>query len=139
MNVTIIAAVAAAVLLVGAVLLVIRRRQPRPLKVEYVQEKWKEMQKGLAKKDSWKQAVIDADNMLDEVLKKKRFSGKNMGERLTKAQRLISDNEGVWFGHKLRKQYESDPATKVKEKDVKEAMIGIRQALKDLGALPDGK
>jgi hypothetical protein len=93
----------------------------------------------LAKKDSWKQAVIDADNMLDEVLKKKRFSGKNMGERLTKAQRLISDNEGVWFGHKLRKQYESEPDIKVKEKDVKEALIGIRQALKDLGALPDGK
>jgi hypothetical protein len=139
MNVTIIVAVAAVVLLVGVALLVFRRRQPRPLKVEYFQEKWKEMQKGLAKKDSWKQAVIDADNMLDEVLKKKRFSGKNMGERLTKAQRLISDNEGVWFGHKLRKQYESEPDIKVKEKDVKEALIGIRQALKDLGALPDGK
>lgn len=139
MSVTIIAAAVAVVLLVGLALLVIRRRQPRPLKVEYFQEKWKEMQKGLAKKDSWQQAVIDADNMLDEVLKKKRFSGKNMGERLTKAQRLISDNEGVWFGHKLRKQYEAEPATKAKEKDVKQALIGIRQALKDLGALPDGK
>jgi hypothetical protein len=139
MNVTVIAAVAAVVLLVGIILLVIRRRQPRPLKVEYFQEKWKEMQKGLAKKDQWRQSVIDADNLLDEALKKKRFGGKNMGERLTKAQRLISDNEGVWFGHKLRKQYESEPEAKLKEKDVKEALIGIRQALKDLGALSDGK
>lgn len=139
MNVTIIAAAVAVVLLVGIVLLVIRRRQPRPLKVEYFQEKWKEMQKGLASKDQWRQSVIDADNLLDEALKKKRFSGKNMGERLTKAQRLISDNEGVWFGHKLRKQYESEPEAKLKEKEVKEALIGIRQALKDLGALPDGK
>lgn len=140
MNVTVIvAAIAAAALLVGVALLLKRRRQPRPLKVEYFQEKWKEMQKGLAKKDTWRQAVIDADNLLDEALKKKRFSGKNMGERLTKAQRLISDNEGVWFGHKLRKQYEAEPDAKLKEKDVKEALIGIRQALKDLGALPDGK
>jgi hypothetical protein len=56
-----------------------------------------------------------------------------------RAQRLLSDNDGVWFGHKLRNKIESEPDTKLKEKDVKDALIGTRQALKDLGALPDGK
>jgi hypothetical protein len=59
-----------------------------------------------------------------------------MGERLTKAQRVLSNNEAVWFGHKLRKKLESEPGMKLREKDVKQALIGIRQALKDLGALP---
>ena len=139
MNLTVILSAVAVVLVAAAVVIVIRRRQPRPLKVEQFQAKWREMQKQLGKKDTWKQAVIDADNLLDEALKKKRFGGKNMGERLTKAQRLLSDNEGVWFGHKLRKEFESSPDAKAKEKDIKEALIGIRQALKDLGALPDGK
>ena len=119
-------------------LLIIRRR-PKALKTEKFQEKWRDMQKLCASKDTWRQAVIDADSLLDEALKKKRFAGKTMGERLTKAQRLLTNNEAVWFGHKLRNKLESEPDTKLKEKEIKDALIGIRQALKDLGALPDGK
>lgn len=134
-----IAAVAALLLIGAAVVFLVRRRTPKPLNVEQFQAKWREMQKLLKDKASWKDAVVEADNILDEALKKKRFSGKNMGERLTKAQRLLSDNESVWFGHKLRKQIEGESDMKMKEKDVKQALVGIRQALKDLGALPDGK
>lgn len=122
---------------VGAALLL--RRRPRALKPEHFQNRWREMQKLCASKGTWDQAIVAADKLLDEALKKRRFAGKTMGERLTKAQRLLSDNEAVWFGHKLRTKLESEPATKLKESDVKQALIGIRQALKDLGALPDGK
>jgi hypothetical protein len=118
---------------------ILLRRRPRPLKTERFQDKWREMQKLLASKETWHQAIIDADKLLDEALKKKRFGGKSMGERLTKAQRLLSNNEAVWFGHKLRTKIEGDPKTKLKEADVKQALLGIRQALKDLGALSDGK
>jgi predicted metal-dependent hydrolase len=122
--------------MVGAIIV---RRRPQTLKTEKFQEKWRDMQKLCATKETWRQAVIDADKLLDEALKKRRFNGKTMGERLTKAQRLIGDNEAVWFGHKLRNKLESEPDTKLKEKEIKDALIGIRQALKDLGALPDGK
>jgi len=117
----------------------IARRRPRALKTEKFQEKWRDMQKLCANKDTWRQAVIDADSLLDEALKKKHFAGKTMGEPLTKAQRLLTNNEAVWFGHKLRNKLESEPDTKPKEKEIKDALVGIRQALKDLGALPDGK
>lgn len=114
-------------------------RRPRRLKQDRIQNKWREMQKLLASKETWSEAIIKADKLLDDVLKKKRFGGKSMGERLTKAQRVLSDNEGVWFGHKLRSKLESDPKTKLKESEVKQALVGIRQALKDLGALPNDK
>ena len=127
----------AACAVVVSILLV--RKRPRSLNTDAFQKRWKEMQKLLANKGTWHQAVVDADKLLDEALKKKKYAGKTMGERLTKAQRLISNNEGAWFGHKLRSRIESDPTYKLKETEVKQALMGIRQALKDLGALPDGK
>lgn len=138
MDILIMAGVALVLAAIAASVFMLRRR-PRKLKVEQFQEDWRTMQKQLGSKDTWKQAIIDADKLLDEALKKRRFPGKSMGERLTKAQRLLSDNESVWYGHKLRNKIEGDPAMKLKESDIKQALIGIRQALKDLGALPDGK
>jgi hypothetical protein len=137
-NILIIAGITVVVLLAVAALIKMRRR-PRQLKTAKFQEKWRDLQKLCASKETWPQAVIDADKLLDEALKKKRYAGKSMGERLTKAQRVISDNEGVWFGHKLRSKLENDASTKLKEVDVKDALVGIRQALKDLGAFPNDK
>ncbi len=125
------------VLLIG--LLLTMRRRPRKLKIQHFQDEWRALQKLCASKDTWPQAIIDADKLLDEALRRRRFGGKTMGERLTKAQRIISDNEGVWFGHKLRNKLEQDPIAKLKETDVKQALVGIRQALKDLGAFPNDK
>jgi hypothetical protein len=129
------AVIAVACVVVG----VIVYRRPRTLNVIKFQNKWRDMQKMLANKDNWQPAVVQADKLLDEALRKRHFKGKTMGERLTKAQHILTDNESVWFGHKLRNKIESEPDTKLKEKDVKSALLGIRQALKDLGAFTDGK
>lgn len=138
MDVIILGGIGVAIALLAAAFIFLKRR-PRRIKVGHMQDKWREMQKLLADKATWPDAIVTADRLLDEVLKKKKFGGKTMGERLTKAQRVLSDNESVWFGHKLRTKLEGDPETKLKESDVKQALVGIRQALKDLGALPDGK
>ena len=129
-------AVVAVIVVIGGILFIYRKRHPRALKTERYQEKWREMQKLCAAKETWGQAVVEADRLFDKALRKKGFAGKSMGERLTKAQRVISNNEGAWFGHKLRNKIEADPEAKLKESEVKQALIGIRQALKDLGALP---
>ncbi len=108
----------------------------RGLRPERFQKKWHDLQVFCKDKTTWPNAIIDADKLLDEALKKKRFKGRSMGERLVQAQRMFTDNDGVWFGHKLRAKVETEPDAKLKEKDVKDALLGIRQALKDLGALP---
>ena len=130
---------AAVIIVLILVALIVKRLRPRKLKVARFQDRWHVLQKMCANKDTWAAAIISADKLLDEALKKKRFAGKTMGERLTKAQRVLSDNEGVWFGHKLRSKLEADIATPLKEADVKQALLGIRQALKDLGALSNDK
>ncbi|HEY5667701.1 MAG TPA: hypothetical protein VIR03_00900 [Candidatus Saccharimonadales bacterium] len=128
--------VVVALMMVGVVF---AKRRPRALNVAWFQERWSDMQKSLRKKENWPKAIVQADKLLEEALKKKRFKGKSMGERLTRAQHVLTDNESVWFGHKLRSKIEAEPQLKLKESEVKEALLGIRQALKDLGALPDGK
>jgi hypothetical protein len=125
------------VILTGIVFLVRWIRRPKPLDKPYFQRKWRKLQKLCGDKKTWPEAIIEADTLLDEALKKKRFSGKNMGERLVKAQRLLTDNDKVWFSHKLRAKLESEPKAKLQEKAVKDALVGTRQALKDLGALPN--
>jgi hypothetical protein len=58
-----------------------------------------------------------------------------MGERLVSAQRELTDNDGVWFGHKLRNRLVHETNVKLTKQEVQEALVGIREALKDLGAM----
>lgn len=111
------------------------RRKPKSLNQAYYQEKWQTLQKLCKDKSTWPLAVIDADKLLDDALKRRRYKGKTMGERLVAAQRDIKDNDGVWYGHKLRNRLVHENNVKLSEKEVKDALIGLRAGLKDLGAL----
>ena len=110
----------------------IPRRKLKPAKFK---EQWAELQKFCSSKDTWALAVINADKLLDEALKKKHLKGKSMGERLVEAQKLISDNDGVWFAHNMAKKLLDDSYGRLKETDVKKSLVGVRSALRDLGAL----
>lgn len=131
-----IAAVAAVVVLLvlvmGASLL---RRRPKGLKQVYFEKRWKELQVLCGSQNTWPLAIINADKLLDEALKKRKLKGKAMGERLVAAQHILTDNDGVWFSHKLRNRIVHEDNVKLKEKEVKQALLGFRRALKDLGAL----
>jgi hypothetical protein len=131
--------VAGVLVVVSLIIIIVAwwRRRMRPIKVEPFKQKWAELQKLCRSKTTWAEAVINADNLLGEALKKKHIRGHNMGERMVKAQRLFTDNDGVWFAHKLRNKIDADPTIKLKESEVKQALVGFRQALKDLGALPN--
>lgn len=133
-----ILATVAVIVAIGAIIFFVRRR-PRNLKMESYTKQWRELQKLCRSKSTWKQAVIEADDLLDKALKKSGVRGKSMGERLVKIQRDLSDNDGVWYGHKLRRQLDTEPDKVLREAEVKKALVGIRQALKDLGALPNAK
>lgn len=118
----------------ASLLIIIFRNRISPKRFK---QKWLELQKHCASQETWPLAVITADKLLDEALKKKRMKGKSMGERLVAAQRLIDDNDGVWFAHNLAKKLLGEVSIKLREADVKKSLIGVRQALKDLGALDE--
>jgi len=114
---------------------VLKRQTRRKLNVEYYSKRWKDLQKLLGDPQTWPLAIIDADKLLDEALKQTRVKGKTMGERLVSAQHELSNNDAVWFAHKLRNKLVHEDYRKLKQGEVKDALMGFRQALKDIGAL----
>jgi hypothetical protein len=111
------------------------RRARRSSKYATFKPRWQEVQKLCGKSDTWPMAIINADKLLDDALKITGFKGKTMGERLVAAQRTLSDNDGVWFGHKLRNKLVHEDTPKLQKADVHIALKGLRQALIDLGVL----
>ncbi len=116
-------------------LLKLPRLRRRKLDPEQFKNDWKALQKLCASRDTWAQAVINADQLLDDALKIKRLKGKSMGERMVAAQRELSDNDAVWFAHNFAKKLLADAVPRLREADVKRSLVGFRRALQDLGAL----
>ena len=113
-------------------------RRKRKVNVARCTERWKGLQQNCASRKTWPQAIIEADDLLNDVLKKLKYRGKTTGERLVAAQHSLSSNDTVWVGHKLRKRMEEESnidVRKLKKKDMVVALSGFRQALRDLGAL----
>lgn len=108
---------------------------PKRIRHDKYLKRWRQLQGRCADREQWGQAIIDADNLLDEALRKKRYKGKSIGERLVEAQKDFSDNDAVWFGHKLRNKIDMNPEFSLRKYDVQKALVGFRQALKDLGVL----
>ncbi len=135
MNSTYLAVGSAVVILLLVGLAAVLSRRGRSLNKAYYEKKWKELQNLLKDTATWPLAIINADKLLDRALKDSRYKGKTMGERLVAAQREIKYNDDVWYGHKLRNKLVHENDIKLKERDVKDALLGIKAALKDLGAL----
>ena len=112
---------------------------PKRLKRDRFAQRWRRLQDCLKDRTKWGDAIITADEMLDESLKKRKFKGGSMGERMVSAQRYFTNNDDLWFAHNLCKKLKASQDVKLKEDDVKDALIGFRQALRDIGALDSGQ
>jgi hypothetical protein len=130
----------AAIIIFGILVLIVIsrlapiRRKPS-LNQEYFQRQWAELLARVKSPEGMVLAIVDADKLLDQALKKHHFKGKTMGERLVSAQRTISDNDAVWYAHKLRNRLVHEPNVRLKKKEAQIALSGFRQGLKDLGAM----
>ena len=128
-----------AIIIIGVVVLVVvsrlSKRTAVKLNQNYFQRKWVELLERVKTPEGMALAVIDADKLLDECLKKRHFKGKTMGERLVSAQRLLTDNDSVWYAHKLRNRLVHEPGASLKKAEAQNALGGFRKALRDLGAL----
>ncbi|HEU5004615.1 MAG TPA: hypothetical protein VFT49_00830 [Candidatus Saccharimonadales bacterium] len=113
----------------------IGKRRFGPSGEKYFQEKWVELLTRVRTPEGMVLAVIDADKLLDEALRKKHYKGKTTGERLVAAQRDIKDNDSVWYAHKLRNRLVHEPDVKLRKNEAQNALAGFRACLKDLGVL----
>lgn len=51
----------------------------------------------------WKLAILEADNMLDELIRRKGYRGENLGERLKAVEPSdLTNIQSAWEAHKVR-------------------------------------
>lgn len=128
-----------AALLLGMILLALTRvgRSPRRhLDKQFVKKKWQEINETAAASGKHSRyAVIEADKLLDHVLKIRGYPGETMGERLKTAGKDFSYRDDVWSAHKLRNKLVHEADYEVNKRLIDRALNQFRQALKDLGAL----
>ncbi len=101
---------------------------------ELVKNKWNEisaMQNSGAA--GLKNALIEADKLLDYVMIQKGFSGETMGERLKSGGSAFNNVNAVWTAHKLRNQMAHEIQHDVVAPQFKQAIADLGQAIRDLG------
>ena len=101
-------------------------------------KKWQSILDKLAKDDEngYKLAVIEADKVFDDLLKRIGYQGEDMGERLrqlTPAQTANLDE--IWQAHKLRNQIVHEPDFKLTHSQAERAVEIFQRALEDLEAI----
>lgn len=110
------------------------------LDTNFVASKWQEIQQlmGQGKPSAYKVAIMDADKLVDYVLKAKVGSDGNMAERLKKAQKLFSnysDYQNLWSAHKTRNLIAHEATHELLFPEVKKTISYFEKALRELKAL----
>lgn len=84
----------------------------------------------------WKFAVIEADKLVDDLLKSSGFQGDTMGERLMNTDKTqIVTLDGLWDAHKTRNRLVHDSNYFLRYAEAKRAITLYENTLKELGAL----
>jgi hypothetical protein len=114
----------------------LRRPDMHGLSREKVLETWAEIEKSSGQGIMGaKLSVIEADKLLDGVLKSMLIPGETMGERLKAAQYSYPNIRNVWSAHKLRNQLVHDSAFEITSGQARRALRDFREALRTLHLL----
>lgn len=98
--------------------------------------RWEEVKKRLKSENSsdWKFAILEADGILDDVMKKIGYPGANLGERLTNIEPSDFDSlSEVWEAHKVRNRLAHEAADfKLPKERAEEVVALYEKGLKEL-------
>ena len=110
----------------------------RPFGVKKTFKQWAKITKRLetGKEAECKLAVIEADKILDDSLKRLDYHGEDMGERLkqVKSDQLANIDE-LWQAHKVRNRIAHEPDFRLTQAQARRAIEIYQRAMQDLKAL----
>lgn len=128
-----------AIIIFGLALLLVisvNKKGFKKLDVEKYRIKYLQIENSLKNGDevSYRMSVIDADKLLDQVLKDLGVKGKTMGDRLKNGRNRFKDNNDVWNAHKLRNRIVHEEV-ELTYRECNLALANFKRALRDLGAI----
>jgi hypothetical protein len=122
----------------GSLRMMIRGTEIPKFPKERLRKKWESIERKLESREEAKAklALIEADKLIDNLLKQAGYRGKTMTERLeqiTPAQ--ISNIDDLWQAHKLRNRLVHDSETKVAYHEIREAVEVYKKVLEEFEVL----
>jgi len=110
------------------VFLIKRKRRITPSIQSFVRTKWNTLYHYRDKK----QAILEADKLLDYVLDKLGLKG-TLGEKLKDGKTMFRDINSVWEAHKVRNKIAHEIGFNVDESLGRSTLNKFRKALQELG------
>lgn len=132
--------VLAAILIIATLLflvILLTKKSPARLDVERYRIDWLKIEQKLKKDDvsSYHLCVLNGDKLVDRALKERGIKGATMGERMKNNKDAWTSRNAIWEAHKLRNRIAHESDVSVSYDDARRALMGFKQALKDLGAI----
>lgn len=109
----------------------------RPFGVKKIVKTWTKIMARLdtGLESEYKLAVIEADSILDDILKRMQYGGASLGERLEKITvATIPNIEAVWGAHKTRNNIVHDPDYKLSLDEAKKVLDVYVETFRNLDA-----
>jgi len=109
----------------------------RPFGVRKIEKNWRKVAARLdtGSEPEYKLAVIESDNIMNEILKRMGYSGESLGERLEKLTAATLPNiEEIKDAHKVRNDIVHDPNYKLSLEQAKKTLGIFEKAFRDLEA-----
>lgn len=102
---------------------------------EFVARKWQTIESMTNGGGSLRDAVSEADKLLDYAMKQTGVPGETMGERLKNSGSRFSNLNAIWSAHKVRNALAHEADFDLVPSQAKEAIADFKTGLQDLGAL----
>lgn len=100
--------------------------------------RWQELMESVAGESShaYTVAIIDADKLVDAVLKRLGFKGEHIADRIERiASGNLSTVDGLWRAHRVRNEIAHTPGFELNSVDAKQVLGAYEAFLKELGVL----
>ena len=82
-----------------------------------------------------KEAVLEADKLLDFAFKEMRLKGESFADRLRSAKNILPNYQDIWVAHKLRNQLVHEISAEANPREAETALNTFKQALRHIKAL----
>ena len=103
---------------------------------DHINSKWQEIEQlmQLGSPSNYSRAVLEADKLLDHILKGYRAPGMTMGDRLKASQNRFSPEgyDAAWKAHKVRNELVHNSEYQVMDYTAKSTITNFKKAIDDL-------
>ncbi len=126
--------------LIGVKIAMIRSmlRAPESASGGALTSKWGEITRHFnsEKEAEWKFAIIEADKLVDDILKSAGYTGDTMGERLMGIEKVqLLSLDGLWEAHKIRNKLVHDTNYFLRYAEARRAIQFYEKILEELQAI----